>query len=739
MVSWIEKSLQNSGKVMNIKRAIVFYSIILQVIALQAQVKINGKVTDEKGNGIPGVNVYLKGTFDGAASNPEGIFSFVTKVSGNQVIVASMIGFQTLEQSLTLSAGDNLINLRLAEAYNALNAVVITAGTFEASDEHKAVVLRPLDIVTTASSGGDLYGALRSLPGTQQVGEDGRLFVRGGEAAETRSYMDGMLIASPYSSQVPDIPARGRFSPFMFSGTVFSTGGYSAEYGQAMSSALVLKTNGLAEKTETAVSLMSVGGGLAHTIRAENNSISASVDYTNLAPYFELVKQNMSYTTAPQGVSGTMSYRNKSKNGELLRVFGNVSSGNININYPDFDNPGKSVPIGISNNNYYFNTTYTGKLSSKTTWFSGLALASDIVKRDMNKDALDENEKSAHVRFVLNHSFSDRYRLKTGIETLLQSFDQNFFNAEVNESFKSRFYEKSFAAFAESEIAPSNSLAFRAGIRAEYSALLSSFNLAPRLSASFRTSANSQISVACGRFFQNPDKQILLYTDRIGFEYADHFILNYQYAAHDRVLRMELYFKNYKNLVRFENLYNPDPLSYTSAGSGYAKGFDIFWRDQKTVRVLDYWISYSYIDTKRLYRDFPVSVTPHFVSTHNFNIVGKYFVDNISTEFGATYTFSSGRPYNDPNASAFMNGKTKSYHDLSMNASYLTELFGQFTIIHLIVSNVMGTSQVFGYNFSAAPGSDGVFKSYAIVPASTRFIFAGIFISIDHPKQHIPK
>jgi len=43
------------------------------------------------------------------------------------------------------------INFRLKDAFNELNAVTITAGTFEASDSKRMVMLRPMDIVTTAN------------------------------------------------------------------------------------------------------------------------------------------------------------------------------------------------------------------------------------------------------------------------------------------------------------------------------------------------------------------------------------------------------------------------------------------------------------------------------------------------------------------------------------------------------------------------------------------------------------
>lgn len=130
----------------------------------------------------------------------------------------------------------------LKESVNALDAVVITAGTFEAGDKARVSVLKPLDIVTTAGAAGDIIGALTTLPGAQTVGESGRLFVRGGEANETQTFVDGMRVAQPYGATANNTPTRSRFSPFLFSGVSFSTGGYSAEYGNCPGNYSVTRT-----------------------------------------------------------------------------------------------------------------------------------------------------------------------------------------------------------------------------------------------------------------------------------------------------------------------------------------------------------------------------------------------------------------------------------------------------------------------------------------------------------------
>ena len=137
------------------KKALILYSILMSVVFLPAQSIFTGRVSDASGQSIPGANVYLKGSFDGASADANGRFRFETRQTGRQVLVASMIGYKTWETMVELVPGPFDFDIRLAEAYNALEAVTIAAGTFEASDVKKAVVLKPLDIVTTASSAGD--------------------------------------------------------------------------------------------------------------------------------------------------------------------------------------------------------------------------------------------------------------------------------------------------------------------------------------------------------------------------------------------------------------------------------------------------------------------------------------------------------------------------------------------------------------------------------------------------------
>ena len=298
------------------------------------QTTISGKIADKKGELIPGANVYLEDTYDGATSDLEGNFSFNTIESGEQILIASFIGYYPVTQPVTLDGNPLVLELTLIEEINKLDGVVITAGAFEASDEKKSVILKPLDIATTAGATADIPGALNTLPGTQTNGESGRLFVRGGSSEETRVFVDGMLVQEFYNPSAPNTPGRSRFSPFLFKGTSFTTGGYSAEFGQALSSTLSLNSIDLPDETESNISLMTVGGELSHSHLWEKSSLFTQVGHINLNPYIGLVDQAYDFEKGHTATDGILSYRHKTEKRWDDQVFRKLQYGRF---------PGKSI------------------------------------------------------------------------------------------------------------------------------------------------------------------------------------------------------------------------------------------------------------------------------------------------------------------------------------------------------------------------------------------------------------
>lgn len=178
-------------------------------ISISAQTKISGKVLDNAGQPLPAANVFIEGTYDGTTTDADGNFTFETSEKGTQVLVITFLAYDDLRQNIIVE-NYKPQNFTMRENVNTLDAVVISAGTFSAGDNTKVSALKPLDIVTTAGSAGDIVAALNTLPGTQTVGESGRLFVRGGESDETQTYVDGIRVAQPYGATANNLPTRGR-------------------------------------------------------------------------------------------------------------------------------------------------------------------------------------------------------------------------------------------------------------------------------------------------------------------------------------------------------------------------------------------------------------------------------------------------------------------------------------------------------------------------------------------------
>jgi hypothetical protein len=79
-----------------------------------------------------------------------------------------------------------------------------------------------------------------------------------------------------------------------------------------------------------------------------------------------------------------------------------------------------------------------------------------------------------------------------------------------------------------------------------------------------------------------------------------------------------------------------------------------------------------------------------------------------------------------------MNGKTKSYNNLSFNWAYI--LTTQ-KILYFSVSNVLGSQNVFGYEYANNPDASGVFNRKEITPTADRFFFVGFFWTISQDKK----
>ncbi len=707
------------------KKHLLFFLLLSALQnGVSAQITISGIVRDSKGATMPGVNVFIKETYDGATTDASGKFIFPTDETGEKILVATSIGFQGFEQKIQIAGQPLTISISLKDAISELKTVTISAGSFEASDEKKMVILRPLDIVTTAGASGDIYGAIQTLPGTGLVGEKEGLFVRGGDASETKTYIDGLLIDNPYFTSVPDVPQRGRFSPFLFKGTSFSSGGYSAQYGQAMSSVLILESQDLPDRSFANIGIMSIGLSAGKTKRYKNTSLGFFGGYTDLSPYFALVSQNREWKQAPQAINGSFLLRHKTSKTGLLKAFVAYSWNAMALAIPDTSDPllEQKFDFKLQNNNIYSSVSYKEIVLKNWTVNAALSYSDNRDHLHIDLYPIENKNSLLESRLAFSHPISELSILRFGGE---------YQNVSSESSVSSIDFKENYAAvFAEADIYITPKLVSRIGVRGENSKILNKQNIAPRVSLAYKTGEFSQFSFAYGNFYQVPQKNNLLNYDsnKLDFEQATHYILNFQQVSDNRTFRIETYYKDYSNLFYLTSGKG------TNNGYGHSRGIEFFLRDKKTIKKADFWISYSFLDTKRLYNDFQKEAMPTFAAKHTASIVFKYFFPKLSLQPSITYGFSTGRPYYNPNNIDFLGDRTREYHNLSFNLTYLTSIKKSFTVLVFSINNVPGVKNIFTYNYS----SDGL-RRLAVGPTSARFFFVGMFINLGSQKDDSDK
>ena len=708
------------------KKLPIYLLLIITQIHLWGQSEINGVITDKNQLPIIGANISVLETYDGGISEVDGSFSFNTSEESEIILSFSYLGYET--QNIK-GLPQNLIDLKitLRESAMTLDAVEITASTFKAGDNSKVAVLKPLDILTTAGSMGDVMAAMQTLPGTQSNADDGRLFVRGGDARETAIYIDGLRVFSPYTRTIGGSPTRGRYSPMLFKGVSFSTGGYSTAYGQALSGALDMQTIDEPSETVTNFNLMSVGLGLGHTQKWVDQSISFNGSYTNLTPYDKLFPSRINWENPYAGFSGEAIHRLKTNNG-LLKTYIAVDKSDLSLNRSDFitDN---NQRIAITNKNIYGNSNYLSFINERTSINAGISAG---INRD--NSILDEEYSTNnyllgyHARLGAKTIMSSRSTASYGVD--LMHLENKKTLTYLDDESQNKLTRNIAGGFLETDYFFNKNLAIKTGLRLEYNSALSNYNLLPRVTIAQKLSKNGQVSASYGWFNQEVDSENLLLNNSLDHENAKHYILNYNLKTAKQILRVETYYKQYDKLISYD-ITNGEKSTLGNLGDGYAYGLDLFYRANQVIDNLDMWISYSWLENQRKFKNYPVATPTSFSTRHNLSVVGKYFVNDWKSQLSLTYQMASGRPYHDPNMQLFMSERSKYYHSINMSWAYL---ISPQKILFVSVNNVTRFKNSYGYEFKSIPDGNGYFDSQLIRPNDDQFFFVGFFITLSKNK-----
>ncbi|HEY0175523.1 MAG TPA: TonB-dependent receptor, partial [Pedobacter sp.] len=460
----------------------------------------------------------------------------------------------------------------------------------------------------------------------------------------------------------------------------------------------------------------------AHTERFKNSSLTIGGNFYDFGLNDALVKQNTDWVQDPKQYQSTVSYKLKTPGGGMFKFFTDYSDTRLSFN---INNPNTvSQDLLVNNNrNIYMNANFQGFISPMWKIFAGMAYNHTLENGNINADLYDQRDDLLQEKVTLSRSFYGNSLLTFGAEQFQGKHREEY--ADL----RGQYTDVLSAGYAEAEIYFNSRLLLKLGLRAEYSSYIKEPTLAPRSSLSYTFNKKNQLTFSGGTYYQKPDDSFLSRTTGLNDEKANNYALDYEFTAHSRSLRLEGYYKLYRNLAKIVTpvysgfqAYGPPVYidSYNNNGSGYARGADVFWRDQRTFPGGEYYVSYSYADTKRNYIDFPVEARPPFVPEHTFNMVGRKFLSKYNTQVSVTYTYSSGRTYFNPLNPVFLGNKTQNNQDLSFGLSYLPAWVKQFVVVNFTVSNILGFNQVYGYRYSY----DGSRRETVLPPGKRGFLLS---------------
>jgi hypothetical protein len=209
---------------------------------VQAPAGISGRVTDETGSALPGARVTIVSSAPlvsrEATTNGQGDFAFSPLPAGRYSITAELAGFAMAQPLVVvLVAGESrtvAVEMRVA---GVKESVLVGASSAAAPATPSVVTVTPRAVSTVAGAAENIYRVLHTLPGVAAVNEfDSRLTVRGGGPDQNLTVMDGVEIHNPFRL----FGLTSAFNPETVQSFELTAGGFSARYGDRLSSILTI-------------------------------------------------------------------------------------------------------------------------------------------------------------------------------------------------------------------------------------------------------------------------------------------------------------------------------------------------------------------------------------------------------------------------------------------------------------------------------------------------------------------
>lgn len=380
---------------MNLKRYYILCLLsICSISTVFADVKLHGKVIDTDNEPLEFATVRIAGTAVGTNTGLDGGYSLSVAEQDTIEVVFTCIGYREEKRKLFNAKGDVTLNMRMQRTSKELQEVEVAeyrkqTGSIQKIDAD-AYMLAP-DV-----SGGSVESLLTTMAGVNSSNEmSSQYSVRGGTYDENSVYINGIEVYRPQLISSGQQEGLSIINPDMVDAVGFSTGGFTVEYGDKMSSVLDI-TYREPEAFEGSVSASLMGGSIAIGQGSKKFSQLHGVRYKSNASLLSSMEEKGEYDPKYFDYQTHLIYRLSPK--WKLSFLGNIS-----INNYKFIPESRTTNFGTSTDAKQFKVyfdgmekdkfeTYFGALSlnyrhSKTTDFTFLAsgyLTNELVSYDIS-------------------------------------------------------------------------------------------------------------------------------------------------------------------------------------------------------------------------------------------------------------------------------------------------------------------------------------------------------------------
>lgn len=351
---------------MTILRYIILSAFLLVASLAVGQVKIHGKVIDADNKPIEFVTVRVAGTMTGTTTGLEGDYQLTAAQQDTITLVFSCIGYKEVERQLIDAKGDQTVNVRMYQSSKELSEIEVTefkkqTGSLQSVDVG-AYKLSP-DV-----SGGSIESLITTMAGVNSSNEmSSQYSVRGGSYDENSVYINGIEVYRPLLITSGQQEGLSIINPDMVDKVSFSTGGFSAEYGDKMASVLDI-TYRQPEAFEGAISGSLMGGSLSIGQSTKHFSQLHGVRYKRNTSLLSSMETKGEYDPNFFDYQTNLNYRINSK--WQLSFLGNIAINNYN-----FTPVNRTTNFGTAEDAKQFTVYFDGKEKDRfETYFGALTL-----------------------------------------------------------------------------------------------------------------------------------------------------------------------------------------------------------------------------------------------------------------------------------------------------------------------------------------------------------------------------